>query len=255
MDIISSRKNIGVRYLKELMSDKKFRDKEGCFVVEGDHLCSEAVRSGLECVMFAYTKSTEAKYPKTVSALRECSKSFGITGEISEYISDTKAPQGIYAAVRKRAEGIPHGASRVIVLDGVQDPGNVGTVIRTAEAFGFDGAVLLDGCADLYSPKTFRASMGSAFRLPYCCCSAEKLRSVLGGFTVYAAMLDNSAMALGAVKFVERTAVVIGSEGRGVSPGVTAVCDEKLYIPIHGAESLNAAVAAAVIMWEIKQGR
>ncbi len=251
--MISSRKNAGIRYLRELIRDKKIRDREGLFVVEGDHLCGEAA-SALECVMFAYTERAAVKYPDVVASLRNCPQCFGITEEISEYISDTKAPQGIFAVVKKPVEGLPSSASRVVVLDGVQDPGNVGTIIRTAEAFGFDGAVMLGECADLYSPKTLRASMGSAFRLPFCRCGAAELRSVLDGFTVYAAMLDSSAMTLGRLSFAERTAIVIGSEGRGVSAEAAAMCDEKLYIPINGAESLNAAVAAAVIMWEVKRG-
>ena len=160
----------------------------------------------------------------------------------------------MFAEAEIRAFELPRNSSRIIVMDGVQDPGNVGTIIRTAEAFGFDGAVLLGACADVYSPKTLRASMGSALRFPFVCCAAEELRSVLGGFTVYAAMLDSSAAALGEIAFAERSAVIIGSEGRGVSPEAAAVCDEKLYIPISGAESLNAAGAAAVIMWELRRG-
>lgn len=183
--------------------------------------------------------------------LEVSAKSVVITEEISEYISDTKTPQGMFAAAEMCEWSIPEDPGRIVVLDGIQDPGNVGTIFRTAEAFGFDGAVLLGACADVYSPKTLRASMGSALRFPFVCCAAEELRSVLGGFTVYAAMLDSSAAALGEIAFAERSAVIIGSEGRGVSPEASAVCDEKLYIPISGAESLNAAVAAAVIMWEL----
>lgn len=182
-------------------------------------------------------------------------KSVVITEDISEYISDTKTPQGLYAAAELREWELPRNANRIIVMDGVQDPGNVGTILRTAEAFGFDGAVLLGACADVYSPKTLRASMGSSLRFPFVCCAAEELRSVLDGFAIYAAMLDSSAAALGETAFADRSAVIIGSEGRGVSTEAAAVCDEKLYIPIGGAESLNAAVAAAVIMWEIVRRR
>ena len=203
-------------------------------------------------MLFAYTKRAAEKYPETAEKMLKISqKSAVITDEISEYISDTKSPQGMFAAAEARAWSIPEDHRRIIVLDGVQDPGNVGTVFRTAEAFGFDGAVLLGACADVYSPKTLRASMGSALRFPFVYSSAEKLRKLLGEAAVYAAMLDSSAAKLGSVKFAERCAVIIGSEGSGVSPEAAAVCDEKLYIPISGAESLNAAVAAAVIMWEI----
>ncbi len=241
--------------LRQLFREKKLRSERNLFAVEGDHLCGELAVSDHDAVLFAYTKRAKEKYPETVEKmLRISARSIVITEEISEYISDTKTPQGLFAAAKTQEWTLPENARRVIVLDGVQDPGNVGTIFRTAEAFGFDGAVLLGACADVYSPKTLRASMGSALRFPFVCCAAEKLRSILGGSTLYAAMLDNSAAALGKTVFAERCAVVIGSEGRGVSPETAAVCDEKIYIPISGAESLNAAIAAAVIMWEIVRG-
>lgn len=183
--------------------------------------------------------------------LKISQKSVVITEEISEYISDTKTPQGMFAAAGAREWSIAQNSRRIVVLDGVQDPGNVGTIFRTAEAFGFDGAVLLGACADVYSPKTLRASMGSALRFPFVRCGAKELRGLLGECVIYAAMLDSTASKLGNIDFAERCAVMIGSEGSGISPEAAAVCDEKLYIPINGAESLNAAIAAAVIMWEM----
>ena len=252
MDTISSRANGDVRLLRQLFREKKLRSERNLFAVEGDHLCKELAVSGHKTDLFAYTRRAEEKYPAAVKKMLEVSaKAVVITEDISEYISDTKTPQGLYAAAELRKWELPRNANSIIVMDGVQDPGNVGTIMRTAEAFGFDGAVLLGACADVYSPKTLRASMGSALRFPFACCAAEDLRSVLDGFTVYAAMLDSSAAALGEIAFAERSAVIIGSEGRGVSPEAAAFCDEKLYIPIGGAESLNAAIAAAVIMWEI----
>ena len=147
------------------------------------------------------------------------------------------------------------GAHRLVLLDGVQDPGNVGTMIRTAEALGFDGAVLSPECADIWSPKSLRASMGSILRLPCISCGLAQMIAELqsGGFVVYGAMLDDTAARLGEVRFPERAAAVIGSEGRGISPETAAACDRGLYIPITGAESLNAAAAAAMIMWELSK--
>lgn len=256
MDTISSRSNGDVRLLRQLFREKKLRSERNLFAVEGDHLCGELAVSDHKTELFAYTMRAAEKYPAAVKKMFEVSaKAVVITEEISEYISDTKTPQGLYAAAEMREWELPRDSNRIIVMDGVQDPGNVGTILRTAEAFGFDGAVLLGACADVYSPKTLRASMGSALRIPCVCCAAEELRSVLDESTIYAAMLDSSAEALGETAFAERSAVIIGSEGSGVSPEAAAVCDEKLYIPIGGAESLNAAVAAAVIMWEIVRRR
>ena len=257
MEIVSSRKNANVRFLRQLLREKQTRDEHGIFAVEGDHLCGELVRAGFKVTFAAYTEKAAAKYPETVAVLSEKADTvIVITEELSEYISDTKSPQGLFAAavIRGMADGaqtFDEKARKIVVLDGVQDPGNVGTMIRAAEALGADGAMLLHGCADIWSPKTLRASMGSVFRLPVINADVSDIPKLLNGFTLYGAMLDNTAKRLGEVKFPEKTAVVIGSEGAGISSEVAGLCDEKIYIPIKGAESLNAATAAAIIMWEL----
>ena len=252
MEIVSSRKNANVRLLRELLREKSARDEHGVFAVEGDHLCRELSRAGFKVMLAVYTEKAAAKYPETVKLLAEkAENTVVITEELSEYISDTKSPQGLFAAAEIRESVLGENARKIVVLDGVQDPGNVGTMIRAAEALGADGAVLVNGCADVWSPKTLRASMGSAFRLPVINAAVDDLPKLLSGFTLYGAMLDDKAKRLGEVKFHEKTAVVIGSEGAGISPEVAELCDEKIYIPIKGAESLNAATAAAIILWEL----
>ena len=254
LEEISSRKNQYVRLLRELSGSAEKRRESGLFAVEGDHLCGEAAALGYETEVFLYTQRAGEKYEKTVkAALQKAKKSFVITEEISEYISDTKSPQGLFAAVGKRVCAIPENARKIVVLDGVQDPGNVGTVVRTAEALGFDGVVFTGKCADAFSPKTLRASMGSALRMPFGYADEKNLRGMLAGFSVYAAMLDERAKRLGETVFPQKTAVVIGSEGSGVSKEIADICDEKVYIPISGAESLNAAAAAAIILWEVSR--
>lgn len=252
MEEISSRKNNLVRFMRELLRSADFRRENGLFAVEGDHLCGElgAVYGKIGC--FLYTEKAAQKYPETTKKLLKISeKSFVITEELSEYISDTKTPQGLFAAAEQRFAEIPAEAKKIVILDGIQDPGNIGTVIRTAEALGVDGVIFTGSCADVFSPKTLRASMGSALRMPFGYADEKTLKLKLDGFFVYAAMLDKNAKKLGLVKFPEKTAVVIGSEGSGVSPEIAALADEKLYIPIKSAESLNAAAAAAIILWEL----
>lgn len=256
METISSRKNERARFLRELLREKKLRDERGMFAAEGDHLCVELSRAGLRIGIAAFTEKAAAKYPATVEELcGRAETTFVISEELAEYISDTKSPQGLFAAADIPGWGIrpalPANAKRVLVLDGVQDPGNVGTMIRTAEALGADCAALLENCADAWSPKTLRASMGSAFRLPIVDTAADGLPVLLQGFTMYAAMLNEKAKRLGETEFPEKTAIVIGSEGAGVSKGVAEMCGEKIYIPIRGAESLNAAAAAAILLWEL----
>lgn len=253
---ISSRKNYNIRVVRELFKSAKYRAETDLFAVEGDHLCGELADSAGNIEFFLYTEKAAEKYPETVKKASE--KSFFtavITEELSEYISDTKSPQGVFAAAERFGSPIPENARRLVILDGVQDPGNVGTMIRTAEAFGIDGIVYVNNCADKFSPKTLRASMGSAFRVPSLVTTTDSLAGFLGGFAVYGAMLDETAKRLGEAEFPEKTAIVIGSEGSGISPEVAAVCGEKLYIPIKGAESLNAAAAAAILIWELGRPR
>lgn len=255
--LISSRKNDSVRLFRELSRDKKMRDEAGLFSAEGDHLCGELARCGYEVTLALCTEKAREKYPETVALLLErAAESAVITEEVAEYISDTKAPQGIFAVARKKPLSADVGVmKRVVILDGVQDPGNVGTIIRTAEALSLDAAVLSEACADVFSPKTLRASMGSALRLPCITGGLSEMISTLKseGFSVFGAMLDESAQRLGELSFPERAAVVIGSEGAGISEEVRALCTSAVYIPITGAESLNAGAAAAIILWELSR--
>ncbi len=258
MEIISSRKNYNVRVMRELLKSAEYRREQSMFAVEGDHLCRELAAcndcSAIE--FFLYTEKAAQKYPETVRmAQSKAHCSLVITDGLSEYISDTKTPQGLFAAAEVFGRQIPENAKKLLVLDGLQDPGNVGTMIRTAEAMGIDGVVFVNDCADRFSPKTLRSSMGSVFRMPSLFPKVETFGDWLRakGFEIYAAMLDKNAVRLGEVAFPEKTAVVIGNEGAGVSSEIAKICDKKLYIPIKGAESLNAAAAAAIIMWEISR--
>lgn len=253
--VITSRKNELVRRFRDLAREKKLRDSEGAFVVEGDHLCGEAARCGLELRAALLTERARVRYPETAAALERsgCAVTV-ISDDVAEYISDTKSPQGLFAEVKKPAPSEISGR-RVVILDGVQDPGNVGTILRTAEALGIAGAYLSEDCADIWSPKTLRASMGSVLRLP--CITADLAETITAlraeGVSVYGAILDDKAQRVDEIRFPERAAAVIGSEGRGISEAVRRVCTGGIYIPIAGAESLNAAAAAAIILWELSR--
>lgn len=240
--------------MKSLLKSADYRRETDMFAVEGDHLCGELADCS-QIEYFLYTEKAAQKYPETVkkTAARTLFAAV-ITEELSEYISDTRSPQGLFAAAESFGSSIPENARRLVVLDGVQDPGNVGTIIRTAEAFGIDGVIYWRDCADRFSPKTLRASMGSVFRMSaHFPSDIEALRHCLKDHTVYGAMLDDTAKRLGEVEFPEKTAIIIGSEGRGISPEVAEICDEKIFIPIKGAESLNAAMAASVLLWELSK--
>ena len=142
---------------------------------------------------------------------------------------------------------------KYILLDGLQDSGNVGTIIRTCEALGVSGVILSPDCADIYSPKTVRSAMGSLFRLPVYRCELTETISAMrnAGVKVYAAVLNDSAEKAGEADLTGSCAAVIGNEGSGVSGAVIKLCTGGIYIPIERAESLNASVAAAIICWEM----
>lgn len=256
--IISSRQNSGVRLLKALLSDGC--RKHGLFVIEGEKIFSEYLRLG-------YTPEAVYMTEKMYDVSDYAGKITVITAELAAYISDTKTPQGVFALCKltDALYTLPQNPSRLLILDGVSDPGNLGTLIRSAEAFGWQGVITspgmsggLAGCADSMSGKAFRASAGSRLRMPVVSAALlpyiAKLRG--DGFAVYAAVLDAHAVPLenikANVKKSEKIAVIIGSEAHGVSAPVRSCASGGVYIPIRGSESLNAAVAGGIILYELR---
>ena len=170
------------------------------------------------------------------------------------YISPMETPQGVLFSARRPASSLPDELTgrRYLALEGVQDPGNVGTILRTADAFDADGLFLLAGCADLYSPKTLRASMGAAFRRPVWSCTLQALLPLLrkAALPLYGAALREDTRDAREAD-LSRGVVLIGSEGRGLSQAALSACTATVRIPMsRRCESLNAAAAAAVLLWE-----
>lgn len=254
---ITSRKNPAVLHLKELVREKKARRESGEFLIEGQKLAREAVSAGLDITGAYATKNAMTKYPEACAEIEAKCGIITISEDVSEAVCDTKTPQGIFLTA-KLLDKIPNSVTilaykKIIVLDNLQDTGNVGTVIRTADAMGIDALIVSSDTADIYSPKVVRGAMGSLFRLPVFTGELSELLPTLtkGGFDVYAAMLDSAAQELGSFAFSEKSAAVIGNEGNGISPATAACCNKKVYIPIKNAESLNAGVAASIICWEL----
>ena len=228
MEQIRSRKNQYILHLRALAKDNDARRDAGEYVCDGEKLLREALQFGAEVTSV-------------------------LDAELVEYASPLMHSPGPVFTVRIPEMCLRERLRHVIVLEGVQDPGNVGTVIRTANALGMDTVVLAGACADLYSPKTVRAAMGALFRQPVLTCTQDELVQLLNanGLKLYGAALTDAAQDLRRVP-LSPAAVAIGSEGRGLSAQLLAQCDGQIIIPMQpGAESLNAAVAAAVVMWEI----
>ncbi len=255
--IISSRKNPLIARYRLLNSDKRVRDEWELFNIEGVRLCEEAVAAGLLIETAFITETAVSKYPETYKKLCEVREPVVITDELGGYIADTKSPQGVFITAVQPvgfAGFDPADNGRYILLDGLQDSGNIGTIIRTADAFGISGVILSPDCADVWSPKVVRGAMGSLFRLPIMTQRLpefiERLRA--GGFSVSAAVLDKDARSIDTVRFSDKCAIVIGNEGNGVSEAVIQAAGSSIYIPIENAESLNAAVAASIFCYEMR---
>ena len=248
-EVITSRANPLIARIRKLTARRAFRREEGVFVGEGPKLLAEALRwgSGLETVVCAQGTGL----PELPQGVRLVEVPDGLLG----YIAGTESPQGIVFLCKGESLALPGQLTgeRYLVLDGVQDPGNVGTIWRTADAFGADGLILCGGCADPWNPKTVRATMGAVFRLPAYECpleqAAERLQAA--GIPLYAAALQDNTVDVRGLE-LHRAAVIVGSEGHGVSPLALTLCRGTLRIPMRArCESLNAAVAASVVLWEM----
>ena len=237
------------------LKDAKARREAGLFLVEGEVMIREALGCGLKLRELAAEES-HADFAREVCGN---ARGFIVTRSLLETICDTRTPQGVCAAFEQpepvALEQLPE---RIVALDGVQDPGNLGTIWRTADAAGFQALLLGAGGADPLSPKVQRAAMGSGFRLPFC--HAPELADALlqlrqRGYRVFASDLSGAdfyARPDAGEKFV----LVIGNEARGISVAVREAADCRVKLPMRGgAESLNAAVAAGIMMYELMRGR
>lgn len=248
MQTVSSVQNPWVRYLRALR-DAKSRAESGCFLVEGAKLCREAIRDAQVPLLLVDEKKADI----FSDLLCRAEKTILAPEHVVAAACDAKTPQGIVAAVRFPPPlALESAKSALLALDGVQDPGNVGTMLRTAEAAGFSGALLSPTCADAFAPKTVRASMGSIFRLPLWRGSLLAGLEILKaqGTFVLASALNGKPFAEIAPTVAMPFVLIIGSEGAGISEAVAAIAQAKVSLPMRGhSESLNAAVAAGVLMY------
>ncbi len=264
--MITSRSNPHILAAAKLQ-DKKYRRELDCFFFEGRKLLAEARDAG---VKLEKVFVTEAAFQKNADLFSSPDFDlFWVTDSVYEKISAEKSPEGIFSLAKpldnlnfyhiidigsSQLPSIINSEERILICDGLRDPGNLGTVIRTANALGFDRLVLSHDCADVYNPKTIRAAMGALFRLRIdmtddICAYIAYLRTL--GYDVRAAALTDTAEPLDSITVAKNTVFVIGNEGHGLSSATIAVCDGTVIIPMaEGAESLNAAIAASLLMWE-----
>ncbi len=243
---ITSRKNPTIVRLRALADDGAFRRAEGEYLCDGYKLLTEALDKGAELGTVLWKeKAGDAALPDHV-------RQYSAPEELFDYASPMKNSPGPIFTVRLPAEP-SNTFSRAILLENVQDPGNVGTVIRTAAAMGIETVLLCGACADVYSPKAARATMGAIFRENLIRCTADEARRLAdeNGLKLYGAALSDRARDIRTLP-LKNAVVAIGSEGQGLSAELLSICDGQLIIPMApGSESLNAAVAASIVLWEM----
>ncbi len=253
LDIIQSKDNPRIKQFCALAKAKKQRINEGLFVLEGIRLVTDAIKNGAEIEYILATKKALCELENLDLKL---TKVFEISQQLSEKISQTQTPQGIFAVCRMLHHNIDFSkpAAKYLMLCDIQDNGNLGMIMRTADALGVDG-IILSNCCDVYSPKTVRATMGSIFRVKFILVSdSVKTLEMLKENSVfsYAAVVDGNAKSVSGFTFPSKSCVLIGNEGNGLEDYVVEACNDALTIKMNGTiESLNAAMAAGIMLWEL----
>jgi len=253
---ISGRNNAFINDICKL-KQKKYRNQTGLFYVEGVKLLKEALNSKYrDRIKYIILEESIADDIRDIINNMADFDITAVTNEVYKKITDEEAFQGVMCVLEKPAEeNILSYEKPVIVLSSVRDPGNVGTIIRTAYAVCDADIILSDDCADLYSGKTQRAAMGAIFgqnikiskNLPEDLANLKK-----NGYNIFAAHLDKNSRSVKEVRFNAKTAVIFGNEGSGLGDGIVKICDEKMIIPINqNSESLNVSVAAGIVLWEM----
>jgi len=250
---VTSKDNPLIKLVCALQGSAKERRKRGLFVLEGLRICTDAFDNGIRFDKFIVSETAVLKLENEIKHLSVgADKCYVLPDGLFEKIAATDSPQGIIGVakrIEKNSEILKNG--RYIALENLSDPSNLGAVSRTAEALGITGVLISGDSCDPYSPKALRASMGTLLRMPIIICDdlVEAIKN--SGLKAYACVVDSTAMPIESVEFCDGTVVMIGNEANGLTDAAKEVSTE-ITIRMRGnAESLNAAVAAAIAMWEM----
>lgn len=261
---ILSRKNDLVREYLQLSSDVSCRREQGKLPLEGARLCCDAAESGLKVISLFYTEEASEKYGSYLETIRRAAPTeYLVSQSVASRLSDTKHTQGVFCVctMPEENEKLPSFSSggSFLMLENIQNPANLGAILRTAEAVGMDGVITAGNCCDAYSQKALRAGMGAVFRLPIFRrenAAETAVQLNVNGFQTLAAVPDRTSLPVTLVDFSVPTVTVIGNEGNGLTEETKQACTMCVTIPMKGrAESLNAAASAAIFMWEMMRER
>ncbi len=254
-DILTSRENSLIKLACALQLSSKARKENGLFAIEGLRICKDAYENSIKFDKLIVSDTAMDKYRDDISLFSENSnKCYRIPDSLFKKISDTASPQGIIALAffpEERINAIDKNG-RYIALENVADPSNLGAVSRTAEALGVSGIILSKGGCDPYSPKALRASMGTLLRIPLVILDDFSMELKKSGLKTFACVVDADVKPINNTEFKDGCAIIIGNEANGITEITKNISDELITIPMLGrAESLNAAAAAAISIWEM----
>ena len=252
--MITSPQNPKLKLVRALQGRAKSRRNEGAFVVEGVRLFEEAVKAEWSIRFVLYDRSLSKRGRGLLPSL-ESTEIEEVDSALLKSISDTETSQGILAVLDRAQLPIPASPNFLLIPDQIRDPGNLGTLIRTAAAAGVDAVILPPGTTDAFAPKVLRAGMGAHFRLPIAEMDWDEIKVWARGLTVFLAEMQ------GDVTYTEANlkracAVIVGGEAEGASKSARALAEAEIYIPMKDeTESLNAAVAGAILLFEVARQR
>lgn len=255
--MITSPTNDKIKFVRRLQTDRRSRSREKLFVVEGSRWASELIKQGTPCHMVFYTEAWADNHPDILLQLQQLAQqvSTAVSEPVMAAMSDTTTPPGILIVVTTPGLPLPDSPQMLLVLDRMNNPGNLGTILRSAGAAGVDGVLLAPGCVDATNPKVVRGSMGALLRLPVLSLSWEEIAGIVANKVVWLAA-SRGEKTYTAVNWQQPSVLIIGSEAQGAGAEALKLADGRVSIPMHAdTESLNAAIAASVILFEAKRQR
>ena len=254
--MLTSTKNPRIQRIRKLQSSARTRRKEAVFVVEGVRLVEEALMAGWQPELVLFSEDIKDRGQETVDGFRAMGvELLAVAPHVMQAASDTQTPQGILAVLPIPEWEFPAEPSFLLILDGISNPGNLGTLLRTGLAAGVDAVILPPGSADAFSPKVVRAGMGAHFRMPILTLGWEVCGPRLAGLSIF---LADSAVGLPHFEagFESPLALIIGGEAEGAGSQAAQLATHRVHIPMAGkTESLNAAIAGAILMFEVLRQR
>lgn len=257
--MITSSQNPKIQQVRRLSAKKREREESGCYLIEGVRLVEEALKYADDCSYLLYAEPLNERARNLVYSFQQRGiETEEISSQLMASSADTDTPQGVLAVMRMHKAELPVRGDFFVLADGIQDPGNLGTLFRTCAAAGVQSLVLMPGCVDVYNPKVIRSAMGAHFRLPFFQMSWLDAGIWLRGMPGMQILTadSNGGKSCWEMELKQPTTLIIGSEGAGPCAQALALSDGRILIPMPGnMESLNAGIAAGILIFEVVRQR